>query len=89
MPIWPPRRTTAADLAVMVAEIGERARDPRLTTGEWWRVQEDDKRQHAEDAARLEREEAERRASMPVPTHSDWGEQWEKEAALRAARARP
>jgi hypothetical protein len=88
-PIWPPRRTTAADLAVMVAQMGERARDPRLYTDEWWRVQVDAERQRAEEAARCEREETERRAAMPVPTHSDWGEQWEKEAAARAARARP
>jgi hypothetical protein len=39
--------------------------------------------------SRLEREEAERRAAMPVPANSDWGEQWEKETAARAARARP
>jgi hypothetical protein len=89
-PLWPPRRTTAADLAVMVARMGERAGDPRLTTAEWWRVPDDAERQRAEEAERAKREEAERRASMPVPAHSDWGEQqWEKEATDRRARARP
>jgi hypothetical protein len=88
-PLWPPYRNVAVDLAVLTAQIGERARDPRLSTAEWWKVKEDTERQRAEEAARLEREEAERRASMPVPTHSDWGEQWEKETAARAARTRP
>jgi hypothetical protein len=88
-PLWPPYRNVAVDLAVLTAQIGQQARDPRLSTGDWWKVREDAERQRAEEAARLEREEAERRASMPVPTHSDWGEKWEREAAARAARARP
>jgi hypothetical protein len=89
-----PRAVAAAsdhrrDLAVMVAHMGERASDPRLSTAEWWKVKEDTERQRAEEVARLEREKAERRARQPVPANSDWGEQWEKEAAHRAARARP
>jgi hypothetical protein len=75
-------------LAVLTAQIGQQAGDPRLTTAEWWKVKEDAERQRAEEAARRVREEAERRASMPVPANSDWGEKWEKEAAARAARER-
>jgi hypothetical protein len=82
-------RRPAADLAMMVACMGERGRDPRLTIAEWWKVNEDAERQRAEEAARLKREEAERRAAMPVPANSDWGEKWEREAAARAARTRP
>jgi hypothetical protein len=89
LPLWPPRRTTAADLAVLTAQIGQQARDPRLSTAAWWKVKEDAERQRTEEAARLKREEAERRAAMPVPAHSDWGERWERETAARAARARP
>jgi hypothetical protein len=88
-PLWPPYRNVGVELVMMRAQMSQQAGDPRLTTAEWWKVQEDAERQRAEDAARREREEAERRASMPVPAHSDWGEKWEREAAARAARARP
>ena len=70
-PLWPLYRNVAVDLAVLTAQIGQQARDPRLTRGDWWKVKEDTERQRAEQVARLEREEAERRASMPVPANSD------------------
>jgi hypothetical protein len=68
-----PRLQARLHLAVLTAQIGQQARDPRLTTAEWWKVKEDTERQRTEEAARLEREKAERRASMPVPAHLGLG----------------
>jgi hypothetical protein len=64
----------------------ERAGDPRRTTAEWWQVAE--QKEHAASEA-AERAEAELRERAKDRTNADWHEQWEREAAQRAARARP
>jgi hypothetical protein len=69
-PTWPLYCPVAVELAVLTAQIGERSRDRRLNTANWWEVEEEAHRRCAEAAERAQREETERRAKTTAPAHS-------------------
>jgi hypothetical protein len=78
---WPPHRPIDPAFFAPVV-IG----DPRLTTGDWWKVKQEEE---ARAAAAAQREEAERRAKSPAATatHADWWKTAEGTARMRAARS--
>jgi hypothetical protein len=73
----------------MGAAMADRVGDPRLHSDSWWKVNEDKERQRAQAAEEAAARLAKERASIPVPTHSDWGQRFDEEMAERMRRLGP